>query len=138
MRRRRSDSRPTEDGDWFGYVRGDGRVGGDRVSGDLQWTNHPHRRADGTWLPDVQGVITTDDGAAILFSFVGYNRGVTDPFEYERRAGLAALTLLSNDERYRWVNDVFAILEADIRPEAGPERWRIRAFECVNEIASQH
>lgn len=127
-----------EDGDWSGYVRGDGRVGGDRVSGELRWTNHPRRRADGTWLPDVQGVITTDDGAAILFSFVGYNRGVTDPFEYEHRAGLAALTLLSDDERYRWVNDVFAILEADIRPEAAPEHWRIRAFECVNEIVSQH
>ena len=81
-------------------------------------------------MPDVQGVITTDDGAAILFSFVGYNRGVTDPFEYERRAGVAALTLLSKDERYRWVNDLFAILEADIRPEAGPEHWRIRAFEA--------
>src|SRR5690242_19427956 len=80
-----------DDGDWSAYVRGGGHVVGERVSGDLQWTNHPRRRADGTWLPDVQGVITTGDGAAILFSFVGYNRGVTDPFEYEHRAGLAAL-----------------------------------------------
>ena len=53
---------------------------------------------------------------------------------FERRAGLAALTLAAGDERYRWVNRVFAMLEADIVPYAAPELWRIRAFECVNDL----
>jgi hypothetical protein len=30
---------------------------------------------------------------------------------------------------------VFAVLEADVRPSAEPERWLLRAYECVNEIA---
>ena len=82
-----------------------------------------------------------DGGAEILFSFRGYNWGVVKaakthhPLQpFERRAGLAALTLAAGDERYRWVNRVFAMLEADIVPYAAPELWRIRAFECVNDL----
>lgn len=126
------------DGDWASYVLGDGRVAGERLNGNVRWTNHPRRRADGTWLPEFHGVISTDDDAQILISFSGYNRGVTDPFEYEHRSGLAAVTLSASDDRYRWVNQVFAVMEADIRPSADPERWRVRAFECVNEIAAEN
>jgi hypothetical protein len=125
-----------EDGDWAAYVHGDGRVSGDRIGGRLMWTNHPRRRADGTWLPDFQGVITTDDGAQILFSLAGYNQGCDDPYEYERRAALAAMTLATDSEQYGWVNRIFAVVEADVRPSADPEQWRLRAFECVNEITA--
>lgn len=126
-----------EDGDWSGYVRGDGQVVGERLSGELLWTNHPRRRADGVWLPDFQGVITTGDGVNLLFSLSGYNQGVGDPFGYDRRMATAALVLVAADERYRWVNSLFAVVEADVRPSADPEHWRLRAFECVNEIASE-
>jgi len=124
------------DGDWVSYVTGDGHVTGERLSGSVRWTNHPRRRADGTWLPDFHGVISTNDGAQILFSFSGYNWGVNDPFEYDRRAAMAALTLAASEERYMWVNRVFAVLEADVRPSADPEHWTVRAFECVNEITT--
>ncbi|HJQ51602.1 MAG TPA: hypothetical protein VJ838_13900 [Gaiellaceae bacterium] len=126
-----------EDGDWLAYVEGDGAVSGQRITGDLRWTNHPRRRADGTWLPAFDGVIRTEDSAEILFSFGGYNQGVTDPFEYEHRGALAALTLASANPAYRWVNPVFAVLEADLRPSADPEHWRLRAYECVNEIVAE-
>lgn len=126
-----------EDGDWLAYVTGDGVVSGARLTGEIRWTNHPRRRADGTWLPAFDGVIRTHDGAEILLSFAGYNRGLTDPFEYDRRAAVAALTLASASPAYRWVNDVFAVLEADVRPNAEPEHWRLRAYECVNEIATE-
>ncbi len=89
-----------DDGDWFGYVAGGGRVTGERLSGGLRWTNHPRRRADGVWLPDFQGVISTDDGVQILFSFRGYNWGLTDAYEYERRAALGGLNMVTPDERY--------------------------------------
>ena len=36
-----------------------------RISGQFRGANHPHRRSDGTFLPDFQGVIETDDGAEI-------------------------------------------------------------------------
>ena len=39
----------------------EGRCEG-RISGLFRGANHPHRRSDGTFLPDFQGVIETDDG----------------------------------------------------------------------------
>ena len=126
-----------EDGDWLAYVEGDGVVSGPRLTGRLRWTNHPRRRADGTWLPTFEGVIRTEDPAEILFAFSGYNLGVTNPFEYERRSALATLRLASANPEYLWVNSMFAVMEADVRPSADPEHWRIRAYECVNEIAGE-
>ena len=124
-----------DDGDWYAYVQGHGSVWGERLQGDLRWTNHPRRRADGTWLPNYQGAITTADGAQLLFSLRGYNRGIGDPYGYDQRTALCSLKLAASAERYRWVNDVFAVVEADVRPSADPEHWRIRAFECVAEIS---
>ena len=130
-------------GDIASYAQGEGRINGERLRGRLRWTNHPRRRADGVGLPDVHGVISTEDGADILFSFYGYNFGVRESVQprplqpYEQRAALAALTLAAGDDRYRWVNQVFAVLEADVRPFANPEHWRIRAFECVNEMTEE-
>jgi hypothetical protein len=132
-----------ESGDIASYAQGDGHVTGERLSGTLRWTNHPRRRADGVGLPDFHGVLSTDDGADILFSFHGYNWGVTEaagghPLQpFERRAALAALTLAAGDDRYRWVNRVFAVIEADVAPYADPERWRVRAFECVNDLVNE-
>ena len=82
-------------------------------------------------------MLKTNDGTEILFAFTGYNQGVTDPFEYEHRAGLAALTLASASPPYQWVNHVFAVIEADVRPSGDPEHWRLRAYQCVNEIAGE-
>jgi hypothetical protein len=130
-------------GDIASYAQGDGRIAGDRLRGNLRWTNHSRRRADGVGLPHFDGVITTDDGADILFSFRGYNFGVKEaakphPLQaYEQRATLAALTLSAGDDRYRWVNRIFAVIEADVRPFANPEHWRVKAFECVNEITDE-
>src|SRR5215211_4435029 len=43
-----------------------------RISGQFRGANHPHRRSDGTFQPDFQGVIETDDGAEVLFDYRGY------------------------------------------------------------------
>ena len=45
-----------------------------RISGLFRGANHPHRRSDGTFLPDFQGVIETDYGAEVLFDYRGYGR----------------------------------------------------------------
>jgi hypothetical protein len=45
-----------------------------RISGQFPGANHPHRRSDGTFLPNFQGVIETDDGAEVLFDHRGYGR----------------------------------------------------------------
>src|SRR5947209_17165836 len=54
-----------------GYGEGTGSVAGDRLAGSLRWINHPHRRNDGTMLPDVHGSIRTDDDALVMFSLAG-------------------------------------------------------------------
>ena len=50
----------------------EGRCEG-RISGLFRGANHPHRRSDGTFLPDFQGVTETDDGAEVLFDYRGYS-----------------------------------------------------------------
>jgi hypothetical protein len=54
--------------------------------------NHPRRRGDATFLPDFQGVITTDD-----------------------RQIVAATTHVSADQRYRWLNDSLSVGTGEVR-----------------------
>src|SRR5206468_6024011 len=54
-----------------GYGEGDGTVTGSRIQGSVRWVNHPHRRSDGTMLPDAHGIIMTHDQAVIIFTFQG-------------------------------------------------------------------
>ena len=43
-----------------------------RITGQLRGTNHPLRRGDGTYLPNFQGIITTEDDAIIYFDLQRY------------------------------------------------------------------
>lgn len=54
----------------IGYGEGRGTATG-RIDGDVVWSNSPRRRSDGQMLPNVRGLITTSDGAAILFELRG-------------------------------------------------------------------
>ena len=51
----------------------EGEVSG-RVSGRMQAANHPRSRIDKNALPNLQGAITTDDGATIIFDWRGFAR----------------------------------------------------------------
>jgi hypothetical protein len=82
----------------------EGRCEG-RISGQLRGANHPRRRTDHTFMPDFQGVIETDDGAIIMFDYFGYGRAYPE----ERRQIVSAATHLSDDPRYRWLNDVMCV-----------------------------
>jgi hypothetical protein len=85
----------------------EGRCEG-RISGRLRGANHPRIREDGTYLPDFQGFIETDDGATVLFDYRG--RGLLLP-DGEFRAVASAIHL-SDDERWRHLNDTVCFLEA--------------------------
>src|SRR5512146_363016 len=54
-----------------GYGEGDGTVTGPRLQGAIRWVNHPHRRSDGSMLPDAHGIIVTHDHAVIRFTLQG-------------------------------------------------------------------
>ena len=65
----------------------------------------PLRYAHGTFLPDFQGGIETDDGAEVLFDYRSYGRA----YPVGRRRIVASATHLSEDERYRWLNNSLSV-----------------------------
>jgi Protein of unknown function (DUF3237) len=90
----------------------EGRCDG-RISGPMRGANHPRRRGDGTFCPDFHGVICTDDGATVLFQFGGYGRA----YPQGARQIVCWLTHVSDDERYRWLNDVVCVGTGEVRPD---------------------
>jgi Protein of unknown function (DUF3237) len=107
----------------------EGRCEG-RISGLFRGANHPHRRGDGTFLPDFQGVIETDDGAEVLFDYRGYGRA----YPVGRRQIVASGTHLSQDERYRWLNDSLSVGVGEVRSQEGePTELVIEWAELVWE-----
>jgi hypothetical protein len=94
----------------------------------------PRRREDGVWTPNLRGVIRIQDGAEILISFHGQSVQEDSP-DVVRRAILTRVELLSDDERYRWLNTSFVVGEGEINEET--EDWWVEAYVCVNEVV-QH
>ena len=92
----------------------EGRCEG-RISGRFHGTNHPRRRGDGTFLPDFQGVINTDDGAVIYFDYRGYGRA----YPLERREIVITGTHVTADERYQWLNDSVSVGAGEVRERPG-------------------
>jgi hypothetical protein len=102
----------------------EGRCQG-RLAGSMQGANHPARRGDGTFCPDFHGVISTDDGANVLFHLGGYGRAYPEG----ARQIVSWITHVSDDERYRWLNDVVCVGTGEVRPD----RLLIEVAELVWE-----
>ena len=105
-----------------------------RISGRFRGANHPNRRGDGTFLPDFQGVIETDDGAEVLFDYRGYGRA----YPVGRRQIVATGTHLSEDERYHWLNDTLSVGVGEVRsqPDESTElvvEWAELVWEPLEE-----
>jgi len=83
-----------------------------RVEGTLRAANSPRRRIDGTLAPDFRGVVETSDGAAILFSWHGY---ALPPADGVRRL-VGAMTHVSDDARYAWLNTVICTVTGIVEP----------------------
>jgi sugar lactone lactonase YvrE len=86
------------------------------LTGRFRGANHPRRRADGTFCPDFQGVIETDDGATVFVDMQGYGRAYPEG----RRQVVAASTHLSDDERYRRLNDAVCVCTGEVWARGGP------------------
>ncbi len=116
-----------------GYGEGSGTARGDRLSGSVVWSNRPRRRSDGCYLPDVRGVVITDDAARVLFDL----RGRT-VFTADGTVGAQSLVgwFESDSDRYRWLNDVVCVAEGTIRPATG--QIEIHVSVVVNELADRH
>ncbi len=93
-----------------GWGRGTGTVTGERLSGTVQWSNHPTRRGDGNMLPNVRGVIATNDDAEVMIEMSG--RTIFD----SPNSGHQMLFTLFESENplYAWLNDVVCVAEGRI------------------------
>jgi Protein of unknown function (DUF3237) len=81
------------------------------VNGRFRGANYPSRRSDGTFCPDFRAVIETDDEATILLEWHGYGRA----YPVGRREIVGAIFHLSEDERYRWLNDTVCVSVGEVR-----------------------
>ena len=112
-------------GEGQSFLIAEGRTEG-RVKGRLRAANYPRRRADGTLLPDFRGVLETDDGATVLFAWHGYARAGAGGM----RELVGSVTHVSDDERYRRLNDVVCALTGEVRPRPDGS-----GFDVVLEVA---
>ena len=119
-------ARPYDSPEASAYGEGAGWVNGKRLKGKARWVNHPHCRTDGVWLPNLHGVIQTEDGASILFSLQG--RTQFTPGGQGRQ--LLTVILETEDDRYKWLNDSLCVLEGVIEGFA----MRAHVFQCINEL----
>lgn len=107
--------RPYGNESGLGWGVGDGTVTGGRLNGTVQWSNQPRRRGDGAMLPNARGVITTGEGAEVLFDLTGRTVWVERGNETVGRQLLMAL-FEAADERYAWLNNTVCIAEGVIDP----------------------
>lgn len=92
------------------------------------WSNYPRRRTDGRMLPNVRGLITTRDGASILFEFRG--RTIFEGDEPGRQNLVGWFE--SDNESYRWLNDLVCIAEGGISA-TGPDMV-INVYAGIHEL----
>ncbi len=121
-------ARPYGGQEGSGYGEGDGSVRGERMKGAVRWVNHPHRRSDGSMLPDAHGVIKTDDGAFVMFALQGRTVWVN-----ETGRQLLSVVFESEDSRYTWLNNTFCVLEGAI--DSATLKMKARVYSCVSDMA---
>jgi Protein of unknown function (DUF3237) len=92
------------------FLIAEGRCEG-RLSARYRGANSPRSRTDGVLLPDFRGVLETDDGATVLFAWQGYSLPRAD----ETLQLLGTITHLTDDERYRSLNDAVCALSGEVR-----------------------
>ena len=114
-----------------GSLYGEGEVvlRGERLSGAGRWANHARRRSDGVNLPDVHGVLRTEDGAFVLFGTQGRT---LPPAADGTRRQLLTVWFEAEDARYRWLNTAVCPLERVIESASGTMRARV--YSCVHEL----
>jgi len=96
----------------------EGRCEGE-VRGRFCGANFPQRRTDsGPFVPDIRAAIETDDGATILFESHGYGRA----YPPGRRQIVGSVLHVSDDDRYRRLNDVVCVCVGEVRSSVDPDQ----------------
>jgi hypothetical protein len=96
------------------FLIAEGRAEG-RLSARYRGANFPRRRVDGALEPEFRGVLETDDGASILFHW----EGVASLTDSGMRQLIGLMQHVTDDDRYRWLNDRVCAIEGEVRPRDG-------------------
>jgi Protein of unknown function (DUF3237) len=107
------------------FLIAEGRAEGG-LSARYRAANFPRRRVDGTLEPAFRGVLETDDGASILFRWDGLARLTPSGM----RQLLGTMHHVSDDQRYRWLNDRLCAVGGEVRP-----RGEGAGFDVVLEVS---
>ena len=107
------------------FLIAEGRSEG-RLSARYRAANFPRTRTDGALLPDFRGVLETDDGATVLFAWHGY----AIPRPGSKLELVGSLTHVTDDERYRRLNDAVCALAGEVRPRVDGS-----GYEVVLDVA---
>src|SRR6266566_9220051 len=100
---------------------GDGTLIGPRVRGTVRWSNYETTGHDQVCALQVPGVIQTHDGALIQFEGREFAMPLSDGSQQWRVAGV--LRFKTDDSRYVWLNETFALTSGTFDYEAGMARW---------------
>jgi hypothetical protein len=109
----------------------DGELRGDRLSGSLKVVNTPPRRSDNINCPTIKGVLTTADGATVYLEMNGLSLlRAAD----QARVFTTSLTLRTSDQRYKWVNNIFGMVEGVLNTQT--DSVQARAYLCENTFGT--
>jgi Protein of unknown function (DUF3237) len=122
---------PYQSGEGVGFGIGSGSVSGAKIAGRVRWVNHPRRRSDQAMLAQAHGLITTEEGAEILFSWQG--RATPGGIGQQRQSHQVLATLFeAEDARYQWLNHLVCIAEGRLHPET--LRLELRIYACIPDV----
>ncbi len=111
---------------------GDGTLIGPRVRGTVRWSNYETTGEDQVCALQVPGVIQTHDGALIQFEGREFAMPLSEESQQWRNAGV--LRFKTDDSRYTWLNDTFALTSGTFDYEA--DVHRLTAFVPRSEAVS--
>ncbi len=100
---------------------GDGTLTGPRMRGTVRWSNYETTGEDQVCALQVPGIIQTHDGALILFEGREFAMPLSEGSQQWRVAGV--LRFKTDDSRYLWLNETFALTSGTFDYEAGMARW---------------
>jgi hypothetical protein len=100
---------------------GDGTLTGSRVRGTVRWSNYETTGHDQVCALQVPGIIQTHDGAEIGFEGRELAMPLSEGSQQWRVAGV--LRFKTDDRRYLWLNDTFALTIGTFDYENGHARW---------------
>ena len=113
------------------YYFAEGRCEG-TLAGRFRAGNHPRRRTDRTFVMNMQGFIETDDGALVMVDYRGYGRA----YPPGRRQVVGAAWHTTNNEKYRFLNDVVCAISGEVRaPSLPPAEIQQKDVQLVFDVA---